>query len=174
MGTAIRATRSVCPVCLKNLPAELCREEDGRIWLEKTCPEHGHFRVLVWEGLLDFEQWTLGAGPLPEGSAVDLGEGLLCTSPEHLPVQMASRLTDLELTCLLSELLGLYAIDPCQDEGMFQRDEPLTTPDRVLAHLARLGGRHGVDRVRRALGRACVRPAGEGTCELVPLEAYGV
>lgn len=99
----------------------------------------------------------LQAEPLPEGSAVDLGEGLLCTSPEHLPVQMASRLTDLELTFLLSELLGLYAIDPSQDEGMFQRDEPLTTPDRVLAHLARLGGRHGVDRVRRALGRACVR-----------------
>ncbi len=50
----------------------------------------------------------LQAEPLPEGSAVDLGEGLLCTSPEHLPVQMASRLTDLELTFLLSELLGTF------------------------------------------------------------------
>ena len=46
----IRKTRSVCPVCLQNLPAALCRREDGRIFMEKTCPEHGSFQTLIWQG----------------------------------------------------------------------------------------------------------------------------
>ena len=67
MGERIRKTRSVCPVCLKNLPAYLCREGDGRIVLEKTCEEHGAFRVPVWQGKVDFRRWLLGTAPLPEG-----------------------------------------------------------------------------------------------------------
>lgn len=59
----IRKTRSVCPVCLRNLPAALCRREDGRIFLEKTCPEHGSFQTLVWQGKVDFDQWLLGTEP---------------------------------------------------------------------------------------------------------------
>lgn len=74
MGTPVRATRSVCPVCLANIPANLCREEGGQIWLEKTCPRHGHFRVLVWAGRLDFDQWTLGAERLPENSGLHCPE----------------------------------------------------------------------------------------------------
>ena len=37
-GTIVRMTRSVCPVCLKNIEAAMTREEDGRIYLEKSCP----------------------------------------------------------------------------------------------------------------------------------------
>ena len=66
MKQIIRTTRSVCPVCLKNLPAQLRREEDGRILLEKTCPEHGPFQVPVWRGLMDFDRWLLETEPLPE------------------------------------------------------------------------------------------------------------
>lgn len=82
MGTADRPTRSVCPVCLKNLPAVLRRAASGQIFLEKTCPEHGFFRVPVWQGRVDFEQWLLGTEPLPAG------QGLACPGncglcPEH-------------------------------------------------------------------------------------------
>ncbi len=71
MGSrGIRQTRSVCPVCLKNIPALLFREEDGRIYLEKTCPTHGFFRVLVWQGAMDFEQWQRGTEPLAEGAGL--------------------------------------------------------------------------------------------------------
>ena len=62
----IRETRSVCPVCLRNLPARLVREADGRILLEKRCPEHGEYRVPVWQGKLDWDAWLLGTPPLPE------------------------------------------------------------------------------------------------------------
>ena len=60
----IRETRSVCPVCLKNIPARLMREDGGRILLEKTCPVHGDFRVPVWQGRVNFEAWLLETEPL--------------------------------------------------------------------------------------------------------------
>ena len=67
MSAPIRETRSVCPVCLMKLPARLTRQEDGRILLEKRCPEHGAFQVPVWQGKLDFDRWLLGTEPLPPG-----------------------------------------------------------------------------------------------------------
>ena len=70
MSDCIRETRSVCPVCLKNLPARLLREADGRFLLEKSCPAHGRFSVPVWQGRMDFERWLLGAPPLTEGLAL--------------------------------------------------------------------------------------------------------
>lgn len=75
MGEMIRKIRSVCPVCLENLPAFLTREQDGRIFLEKTCPEHGFFRVLVWQGKVDFDRWVQHSDPLMEDA------GTCC--PEH-------------------------------------------------------------------------------------------
>lgn len=44
-------TKSVCPVCLKVLEAEKVFDHDG-VYMEKSCPEHGHFRSLIWEGSL--------------------------------------------------------------------------------------------------------------------------
>lgn len=67
MSQDIRQTRSVCPVCLRNLPAFLSRREDDTIWLEKTCPEHGSFSVPVWHGKVDLEKWLLETDPLDEG-----------------------------------------------------------------------------------------------------------
>jgi uncharacterized radical SAM superfamily Fe-S cluster-containing enzyme len=43
----IKKTRSLCPVCKAVLDADIV-EEDGRIWLERGCPEHGAFRDLYW------------------------------------------------------------------------------------------------------------------------------
>ncbi|MGX8692824.1 MAG: radical SAM (seleno)protein TrsS [Clostridia bacterium] len=70
METVIRHTRSVCPVCLRNLPAELIREDGGRVVMEKRCPEHGGFRVPVWQGKVDWDGWLLGTPPLAEDAAL--------------------------------------------------------------------------------------------------------
>lgn len=72
MRERIRQTRSVCPVCLSNIPALLVREDDGGIYLNKSCVKHGDFRTLVWKGKVDFSRWQLGADPLSEG------QGLRC------------------------------------------------------------------------------------------------
>lgn len=116
--------------------------------------------VLVYEGRSGVRgdvRASLQRTPLPAGSSFDLGHGVLCASPEQLAVEMASRLTELELVLLLSELMGLYAVAPSTEDGMYQREAPLTTPEQTRAYLAALGPRPGVARVRRALGRACVR-----------------
>ena len=82
MSQPLRKTRSVCPICLKNLPAVLTRREDGVILLEKTCPEHGDFSVPVWQGRVDFDQWLLGTEPLSSGSALRCPDSCgIC--PEH-------------------------------------------------------------------------------------------
>jgi hypothetical protein len=43
----IKKTRSLCPVCGKVLEAEIV-EEDGMIWLVRTCHEHGMSRHVYW------------------------------------------------------------------------------------------------------------------------------
>ena len=121
MEMEIRKTRSVCPVCLRNLPARLVREKDGQIRMEKTCPDHGSFRVPVWRGRVDFDRWTVGAETLPEGGGVNCPETCgLC--PEH----------ESETCCILLEVTkrcnlrcrfcfangGTEAEDPSTEECM--------------------------------------------------------
>ena len=67
----MRRTTSVCPICLKRVPAVRVRRQ-GQYYLEKTCPEHGGFSTLLWQGSQPLEDWT---GPLPETGSE---EGLRC------------------------------------------------------------------------------------------------
>jgi uncharacterized radical SAM superfamily Fe-S cluster-containing enzyme len=41
-------TKSICPVCQKEIPAELTLE-DGRIIITKTCKDHGTFTATHWQ-----------------------------------------------------------------------------------------------------------------------------
>jgi uncharacterized radical SAM superfamily Fe-S cluster-containing enzyme len=43
----VKKTKSLCPVCARTLPAEVI-EENGKIWICRTCPEHGEFKHLYW------------------------------------------------------------------------------------------------------------------------------
>lgn len=96
--------------------------------------------------------------PLPRRAILNLG-GFKCVSPEHVVVQMASRLDDLQLAVLLGELMGTYAIDPILGE-MRQVKEPMTTPDALQAYLEDLGSFPGTSRVRRCLR---MMPPGSGS-----------
>lgn len=49
-------TESVCPHCLERIPAQRVAEED-RVYLEKTCPEHGLTRTQIWDGLPAWKDW---------------------------------------------------------------------------------------------------------------------
>ena len=40
-------TESVCPECLRVIPATVF-EENGRVWIKKVCPEHGEFKDLYF------------------------------------------------------------------------------------------------------------------------------
>jgi hypothetical protein len=49
----IKDTESLCPECLKKIPAEIY-EEQGKVYIKKTCPEHGEWKDLYWG---DYEQY---------------------------------------------------------------------------------------------------------------------
>lgn len=48
--------QSICPVCHKSVKAEYIKKE-GKIYLNKTCDEHGEFSVLVSEFPDDYSKW---------------------------------------------------------------------------------------------------------------------
>ena len=61
----IKKTRSLCPACNTVIDAEIA-EEEGRIWLIRTCPEHGNFRNLYWSDAEMYRRFdrfdTIGTG----------------------------------------------------------------------------------------------------------------
>ena len=62
----IGKTMSVCPVCLARIPAVKTVGQDGNLYLEKRCWEHGSFRTLIWEGGLDsYVNWAAGDSGSP-------------------------------------------------------------------------------------------------------------
>jgi len=60
---SVRNTSSLCPECLRALPATLTTEGD-EVWMARTCPDHGPARTLVWRGPPEYESWRrAGSGP---------------------------------------------------------------------------------------------------------------
>jgi len=68
---SLRTTKSVCPRCLKSVPATLERDAAGCVYLCKTCAAHGSFRTVVWRGLADYDRWLSGAIPLGAEEGAD-------------------------------------------------------------------------------------------------------
>ena len=82
----LSTTQSVCPECLKRIPAK--RVAKGKqVFLQKHCPEHGEYQVCVWEGEPGYQDWA--QAQIPSAPAVCATEAVngcpfdcgLC--PEH-------------------------------------------------------------------------------------------
>lgn len=55
-GRLLVKTASVCPVCLARIPAERVAYGD-EVYLEKTCPQHGFTRTILWRGFPEYGSW---------------------------------------------------------------------------------------------------------------------
>lgn len=79
-------TESVCPDCLRRIPAAHFRRGD-KTYMVKRCPSHGTFRTLVWDGSPEMDRWRNDRPhSKPERVAVEADKGCpydcgLC--PEH-------------------------------------------------------------------------------------------
>ncbi len=52
-------TRSLCPQCLREIPA--FKVTDGKdVFIEKICPQHGYFKTVIWRGHPSYEEWGRG------------------------------------------------------------------------------------------------------------------
>lgn len=102
----LEETESLCPVCLKRIPASKV-EDNGQIYMEKTCPEHGRYRVLIWrQSAQHYLDWAKdserGSSPIRSFTSADKGCPYDCgLCPEHqtLACTMAMEVT---LSCNLA------------------------------------------------------------------------
>lgn len=60
----IATTESVCPQCLKVIPAHRV-SLDGEVYLVKKCMQHGDFRTLIWSGEPAYQDWGNARIPVP-------------------------------------------------------------------------------------------------------------
>ena len=171
MGTILRETRSVCPVCLRNLPARLVREADGGILLEKKCPTHGRYSVSVWRGMIDWDQWLLETPPLPAGG------GLRCPEECGLCAEHES-----ESCCVLLEVTARCNLRCrfCFARGGERAEEPpLSELKDAIRDIVRQCGRPllqlsgGEPTLRDDLDEL-VRFAKESGCSYVQLNTNGI
>lgn len=96
--SVLESTKSLCPECLKVVDADIV-VDGGAVYMEKDCPEHGHFSHYLWPDA-DHYQWhksfrfnsVLPTHPQPieDGCPSDCG---LCVNHQKRP-----RLVELELT----------------------------------------------------------------------------
>jgi hypothetical protein len=59
-----KTTQSLCPECTQLVEACIF-EEGGKVWMDKTCPQHGYFRDLYYGDVklyLKMEEWHFGDG----------------------------------------------------------------------------------------------------------------
>ena len=82
----IKRTRSLCPTCNSVLDAEIV-EEEGKIWLKRTCPVHGNFRHLYWSDARMYHRFQ-------EYDAV--GNGIANPQNTAPPGKLSHRLRDLQ------------------------------------------------------------------------------
>lgn len=90
---------------------------------------------------------------LPEGSFVELEGGVVVPCPELLFVRLTSHMTQEALALVGFELCGTYSRDP-RDPRMGEVTfglPPVTSVERVMGYLRRLGRRRGWILSRRAL-----------------------
>lgn len=51
-------TIGLCPECLRELKADVYADDEGTVWMERTCPDHGPLTTRVWPDA-DHYQWLL-------------------------------------------------------------------------------------------------------------------
>ncbi|MDP6380425.1 MAG: radical SAM protein, partial [Phycisphaerae bacterium] len=59
-----KTVESLCPECAVNIPATLY-EDGGKVWMRKTCEQHGEFLDLYWSDAnlyLKAERFYYGGG----------------------------------------------------------------------------------------------------------------
>lgn len=85
-ATILGSTESLCPACLNRLPA--VRTAIGScVYLDKTCPEHGFFRTIIWRDDPAYQSWSVGkpsSTPSQCATVVDKGCPYDCgLCPDH-------------------------------------------------------------------------------------------
>jgi uncharacterized radical SAM superfamily Fe-S cluster-containing enzyme len=75
MSEILGHTESICPECLARIQAVRVRIGDD-VYLDKTCPEHGHFHTVIWRGVPAFRSWVRPKTPsFPQNPTIAVNQG---------------------------------------------------------------------------------------------------
>jgi uncharacterized radical SAM superfamily Fe-S cluster-containing enzyme len=106
MVEILSETQSLCPNCLRRITARRV-EENGQVYLEKTCPEHGEYKVLIWrQDARHYLDWAKGSqrgsGAARNYTSVVRGCPFDCgLCPEHR-TRACTMVMEVTLSCNLS------------------------------------------------------------------------
>ncbi|TFG00315.1 MAG: hypothetical protein EU542_08175, partial [Promethearchaeota archaeon] len=64
-----RKTFSICPECLGRIPAVVKEDDDGKVYMYKTCEEHGDFKDLI-SSSAKYYKWTHYAKKDKDGNVI--------------------------------------------------------------------------------------------------------
>ncbi len=131
----LQKTQSLCPQCLRLLDAQYVSEGSNKdVYMEKTCPVHGFFRVPIWthkENVPQFTTWNVPTPPhyvrntateIQKGCPYDCG---LC--PDHAQ-QTCCALIEVTQRCNLQcPLCYATARNDSTDPSIEQIDSMLDT-----------------------------------------------
>lgn len=116
----LSTTESVCPECLASVPARrVARGED--VYLEKSCPQHGSFRTIIWRGQPAFSSWVRPKIPTsPQNPFTEVQHGCphdcgLCPDHRQQPCCVLLEVTqrcDLRCAFCFAKAGGKQAADP--------------------------------------------------------------
>jgi uncharacterized radical SAM superfamily Fe-S cluster-containing enzyme len=102
-----KMTQSICPECLQVIDARLF-EEDGAVYMEKTCDAHGEFRDKIYSDArlyLKMEQWEFGDNrglenpALPDATRCPDDCGLCSLHTSHTVLSNVDLTNRCNLTC---------------------------------------------------------------------------
>ena len=97
----------------------------------------------------------LFSGETPVGCFMNVGSGLMMSSPEFCFCQMAGQLTLAKLIELGYELCGVYALPPNDDASIpeigFYKRKPLTNVNKVQVFLETMSAFKGCNKAKRAM-----------------------
>ncbi len=51
----LHKVHALCPHCLKQLPADVYADEQDKVWMTRTCPDHGETITYVWPNAKHYE-----------------------------------------------------------------------------------------------------------------------
>ncbi len=168
MRKILRKTYSVCPICLKRIPA-VHTSYGKEVFLEKTCPEHGSFRTVIWKGLRDMDFWR---GDLPmiadgENESCPHGCGLCSEHRQGTCCVLLEVTRRCNLHCSFCFAEGGEGED-IPFETILENLKALAIPGQTLVQLS-----GGEPTVRDDLHQI-VAAAKEAGCEYVQLNTNGI
>ena len=161
-------TQSVCPVCLKKIPARRVRIKN-EVFIRKTCSLHGDFESIIWRGFSEFNDWLRETDNIPaESNNCPDGCGLC---DDHLQ-ETCCLLLNITERCNLN--CSFCLADQCNDKEDIPFEEICTSLDKIIVKgksLIQLSG--GEPTMRKDLAEI-IRYAKNAGAKYIQLNSNGV